>query len=221
MEALCEFCGVVRALVYCKSDCARLCLPCDEGVHSANYLSRRHPRSLVCDSCYSQSAVAHCLDDKMSLCQGCDWNRNGCFGLGHRRQALNCYSGCPSLAEFSRMFPFVFDATSSGGFDNDLGSFNTLARNDSCTSKSFEQLDNEGSFDLVANKLNESEPCAKYEPWMGQPSMIPPNPNYMPYCKDQPFLLPLDSNLPKVLPFIDFFMVRNIWISIPLMMHSS
>lgn len=43
MEPLCEFCGVARAVVYCKSDSARLCLNCDVSVHSANSLSLRHP----------------------------------------------------------------------------------------------------------------------------------------------------------------------------------
>ncbi|KAJ6734343.1 ZINC FINGER PROTEIN CONSTANS-LIKE 10 [Salix purpurea] len=54
MESVCDFCGVARAVVYCKPDSARLCLHCDGCVHSANFLSRRHPRSLLCDKCSSQ-----------------------------------------------------------------------------------------------------------------------------------------------------------------------
>ncbi|KAG8364613.1 hypothetical protein BUALT_Bualt18G0015700 [Buddleja alternifolia] len=70
---ICGHCGAARALVYCKSDAARLCLRCDASVHSANALSCRHPRSLLCDKCYSQAAVMRCLDDKLSLCQACDF----------------------------------------------------------------------------------------------------------------------------------------------------
>ncbi|KAK2656607.1 hypothetical protein Ddye_009659 [Dipteronia dyeriana] len=70
MEPLCEYCGVATALVYCKSDLARLCLRCDGYVHSANFLSSRHNRSLLCDKCNSQPAIFRCMDDRISLCQG-------------------------------------------------------------------------------------------------------------------------------------------------------
>ncbi|XVF44529.1 hypothetical protein PTKIN_Ptkin02bG0131200 [Pterospermum kingtungense] len=119
MEPLCDFCRRVRAVVYCKSDSAQLCLRCDGCVHSANLLSRRHARSLLCEKCNSQSALVRCLDEKLSLCQDCDWNGNGCSTLGHRREALNCYTGCPSLAEFRRIWSSVLDASSPGTCDAD------------------------------------------------------------------------------------------------------
>ncbi|KAF4382618.1 hypothetical protein F8388_015446 [Cannabis sativa] len=107
MEPLCDFCEVVRAVIYCKSDLARLCLQCDVCVHSANLLSRRHERSLLCDNCNRQAAMVRCVDEKMSLCESCDWSYGGgsCSATGHRhRQPMYSYTGCPSLAEFSNIF---------------------------------------------------------------------------------------------------------------------
>ena len=217
MEPLCECCGVVRAVVYCESDSARLCLDCDVCVHGANFLSLRHLRSLLCDKCNSQAAIVHCMEDKISLCPGCDWNQNTCSVLGHRRQALNCYKGCPSFTELPSFFSFgLDDGSSSGGLDHGCGSLDTLPKSDSSNNKCLEQLDNnDGSFGLVGGKLKETEPCVKYEPWMEQSSSstIPLNPNYMPYTRDQAIFLPQDSNLPKVLRSTRFyFLVSSICI---------
>ncbi|KAA0042429.1 hypothetical protein IC582_025550 [Cucumis melo] len=106
MEPLCEFCGVVRAVVYCKSDSARLCLHCDGRVHSANSLSRRHLRSLLCDNCNAQPAIVRCMDDKLSLCQSCDWNNNPNPNPNAPPPShiLHSYSGCPSMPDFSRFW---------------------------------------------------------------------------------------------------------------------
>jgi len=52
--------------------------------------------------------------------------------------------------------------------------------------------------------LDEIESCVIYEPWMGQSQIIPSNPNYTPFCKDEAFFFPQDSNQPKVLPSTDF-----------------
>ena len=196
MEPLCEFCWAVRAVVYCKADSARLCLHCDGCVHTANSLSRRHSRSLLCDKCNSQPAMIRCMDHKLSSCQGCDWNPNDCSALGHRRLTLNSYTGSPSLAEFSRIWSFVFDVNSSHGGWEFVG---TLPKSESCTSQCLEQPDhNGGSFGLMSEKLDEIESCFRYEPWMGQCHIIPSNPNYTPFCKEEAFFLPRDSNQPKV-----------------------
>lgn len=200
MEPLCDLCAVVRAVVYCNSDSARLCLNCDGCVHSANALSRRHSRSLLCDKCNSQPAIARCMYDKMSLCQSCDWNQNGCSILGHRRQALSSYTGCPSSAEFSKLWSSVLDASSSSGLDiTGCGSFSTLPKNDNSSSKCLEQPDNDSSYGLVISKLNDIEPFVKHEPWMGQSSnLMPPNPTYLSTSRDQPLFFPPDLDLPKV-----------------------
>ncbi|KAG7987921.1 hypothetical protein I3843_03G158200 [Carya illinoinensis] len=197
MEPLCEFCRVARAVVYCKSDLACLCLHCDGCVHSANSLSRRHMRSLLCEKCYSQPAIVRCMDDKMSLCQGCDWNGSECSRLGHRCHPLNCYTGCPSLEELSRIWSSLPDIPPSSGFDSGWEHVSTLPIDENCISNCLEQRENEGSFGLVASKLNELEPCSKSDPWMELSSVIQPNPNSMPRCRDQAPLFPEESSLPK------------------------
>ncbi|CAL0328965.1 unnamed protein product [Lupinus luteus] len=206
MEPLCEFCGIIRAMVYCKSDSARLCMNCDVSVHGANSLSYRHSRSILCNKCNSQTGIVYCMDEKMSLCQSCDWNHKGCSLLGHKRQALESYSGCPSLTELPSFLSFVIDAISScgGGLDHGWGSHSATlsSKNDTGTSKSFEQDqpnndDAVDTFDLVSGKLNEIEESVKPEPWIEQPTTIPPpNPNYAPpYIMDQTIFCPQDSNL--------------------------
>ncbi|KAL2331813.1 hypothetical protein Fmac_019394 [Flemingia macrophylla] len=199
MEPLCVFCGLVRAVVYCKSDSARLCLNCDGCVHSANSLSRRHLRSLLCDKCNSEPALIRCVDHKLSSCQGCDWNPNDCAVLGHRRLTLNCYSGCPSLEEFCKIWSFVFDGNPSF---YSWDSHGNLPKSGSCNSLCPEQPDHNAasaSFGLVGEKLDEIESSVRYKPWMGQSQIIPSNPNYNTrYCKDQALFLSQDSNQPKL-----------------------
>ncbi|XP_059663730.1 zinc finger protein CONSTANS-LIKE 9-like [Cornus florida] len=105
----CDFCGEERSMVYCRSDAACLCLSCDRNVHSANALSRRHSRTLVCEKCKSQPAIVRCVEENISLCQNCDWigHAGSNSGSEHKRQTINCYSGCPSAAELSRIWSFV------------------------------------------------------------------------------------------------------------------
>lgn len=100
-------------MVYCRSDAAYLCLSCDRNVHSANPLSKRHMRTLVCDNCNSQPALVRCVDEKQSLCQNCDWvGHNGANmdASTHSRQTLNCYSGCPSAIELSSIWSFMSES---------------------------------------------------------------------------------------------------------------
>ncbi|KAE9456172.1 hypothetical protein C3L33_11926, partial [Rhododendron williamsianum] len=165
MEPLCEFCWVVRAVVYCKSDSARLCLNCDNCVHSSNHLSRRHNRSLICDKCNSQPANVRCVLHKMSLCQDCDCNGNGCSGPGHLRQTLSSYSGCPSLGEFSRIWSSVLNGPPPfDGFDP-----LSMPLNENCVDLSLEQKSNEGSVGLQGYsgykslELNEGEDLNAYD----------------------------------------------------------
>ncbi|KAL8474062.1 hypothetical protein ACS0TY_030784 [Phlomoides rotata] len=116
MGYLCDFCGEQRSTVYCRSDAASLCLSCDCTVHSANALSRRHPRTLVCERCNSQPAFVRCVEEKISLCQNCDWlaHVGSNISPSHKRQAINCYSGCPSASELSGIWPFLLDFPSVG-----------------------------------------------------------------------------------------------------------
>lgn len=108
MGQLCDFCGEQRSIVHCRSDAACLCLSCDRNVHSANALSKRHLRTLVCERCHCQPAVVRCIEEKISLCQNCNWSGHAAPAspMDHKRQTINCYSGCPSAAEFSRIWSF-------------------------------------------------------------------------------------------------------------------
>lgn len=102
--------------MYCRSDAACLCLSCDRNVHSANALSKRHSRTLLCERCNSQPACVRCAEERVSLCQNCDWIGHGASTSAstHKRQPLNCYSGCPSAAELSSIWSFVLDFPSGG-----------------------------------------------------------------------------------------------------------
>lgn len=112
MGYICDFCGEQRSVVHCRSDAASLCLSCDRNVHSANALSRRHSRTLLCERCNSQPAFVRCIEEKVSLCPNCDWIAHN--GSAHKRQAVNCYSGCPSSAELSTIWPFFAEVPTVG-----------------------------------------------------------------------------------------------------------
>ncbi|XP_059282848.1 zinc finger protein CONSTANS-LIKE 9 [Lycium ferocissimum] len=115
MGYTCEFCGEQRSIVYCRSDAACLCLSCDRNVHSANALSQRHSRTLVCERCNSQPAIFRCVEEKVSLCQNCDWIAHASSSSStHKREALSCYTGCPSAAELSTNWSFLLDDPSVG-----------------------------------------------------------------------------------------------------------
>ncbi|GER33563.1 zinc finger protein CONSTANS-LIKE protein [Striga asiatica] len=120
MGYLCDFCGEQRSMVYCRSDSASLCLSCDRNVHSANALSKRHLRTLICERCNSQPAFVRCAQEKVSLCQNCDWSGHAgpSTGPSHKRQAIHCYTGCPSASELSEMWSFLLDS----GCEQGMGS---------------------------------------------------------------------------------------------------
>ncbi|KAL0319816.1 UNVERIFIED_CONTAM: Zinc finger protein CONSTANS-LIKE 12 [Sesamum radiatum] len=181
-EASCEFLWVARAVVYCKPDEARLCLQCDGCVHSANALSRRHLRSIICDKCVSQAATVRCLDEKLSLCEACD---SCCFGMEHRRVKLSFYSGCPTLAEFSKIWASVVDSTTP----QEVGVGDARASSPS---------------GMVANRLNEMASGMKFGPWVGVPPLPPPqltsNCMTSSFNRDHLPFLSQGSTIPKACP---------------------
>lgn len=120
MGCFCDFCGEQRPIVYCRSDVASLCLSCDRNIHSANALSRRHSRTLVCERCNSQPASVRCIEERITLCQNCDWIGHSNFPSDKRR-AVNCYSGCPSSAELSSIWSFLLDLPSVGDPTSEQG----------------------------------------------------------------------------------------------------
>ena len=104
----CDFCGDQIAVLYCRADSAKLCLFCDQQVHSANALSRKHIRSQICDNCSSEPVSVRCCTDNLVLCQDCDWDAHGSCSVSaaHDRNPVEGFSGCPSAAELSAIWGF-------------------------------------------------------------------------------------------------------------------
>ncbi|OIW05385.1 hypothetical protein TanjilG_28850 [Lupinus angustifolius] len=131
-------------MVYCRSDAACLCLSCDRNVHSANALSKRHSRTLLCERCSSQPAFVRCAEEKVSLCQNCDWLGHGLTTSysTHKRETINCYSGCPSSEELSSIWSLVLDIPSMSGStcEQELGS---MSINENSNKSSWVPLENQ------------------------------------------------------------------------------
>ncbi|KAG7569022.1 B-box-type zinc finger [Arabidopsis thaliana x Arabidopsis arenosa] len=102
----CEFCGERTAVLFCRADTAKLCLPCDQHVHSANLLSRKHVRSQICDNCSKEPVAVRCFTDNLVLCQECDWDVHGSCSssAAHERSAVEGFSGCPSVLELAAVW---------------------------------------------------------------------------------------------------------------------
>ncbi|KAK6921688.1 CCT domain [Dillenia turbinata] len=105
MEKFCEYCTALRPVVYCKADAAQLCLSCDSKVHSANTLSNRHLRTLLCESCRNRPASVKCLVHQLFMCQGCDRSLHG-LSSQHQRRGISSYIGCPSAKDFAALWGF-------------------------------------------------------------------------------------------------------------------
>jgi hypothetical protein len=76
----CDFCAGMPAVVYCRADSARLCLPCDRHVHGANTVCTRHARAPLCAA------------PGGFLCGDCDFED---------RAAVQGYTGCPSIRDLA------------------------------------------------------------------------------------------------------------------------
>ncbi|KAK4357673.1 hypothetical protein RND71_023283 [Anisodus tanguticus] len=95
----CDFCNQHIAVLYCRADTAKLCLFCDQLVHSANDLSKKHLRSQICDNCGSEPVSIRCATDNLILCQECDWDAHA--SCAHDRTPVEGFSGCPSASELA------------------------------------------------------------------------------------------------------------------------
>uniref|UniRef100_A0A0A9DY16 CCT domain-containing protein n=1 Tax=Arundo donax TaxID=35708 RepID=A0A0A9DY16_ARUDO len=103
--APCDFCTGLPAVVYCRADSARLCLPCDRHVHGANTVSTRHARAPLCAACHAAPAAfrrgAGCGG---FFCANCDFDqrhRDSEPQPLHDRAAVEGYTGCPSIGELA------------------------------------------------------------------------------------------------------------------------
>ncbi|KAF8760553.1 hypothetical protein HU200_010023 [Digitaria exilis] len=104
----CDFCTGLPPVVYCRADSARLCLPCDRHVHGANTVSTRHARAPLCSACRAAAAAFRRDGGRRFLCANCDFEEGRQRGGGgdpprpvHDRGAVECYDGCPSVAELA------------------------------------------------------------------------------------------------------------------------
>ncbi|XP_011036147.1 PREDICTED: zinc finger protein CONSTANS-LIKE 14-like isoform X2 [Populus euphratica] len=104
----CDFCSEQAAVLYCRADSAKLCLFCDQHVHSANLLSRKHVRSQICDNCSSEPVSFRCSTDNLVLCQECDWDAHGSCSVSasHDRTTVEGFSGCPSALDLASIWGF-------------------------------------------------------------------------------------------------------------------
>ncbi|MCL7021523.1 hypothetical protein MKW94_016567 [Papaver nudicaule] len=196
MNLLCQLCGIEKALVYCTPDEARLCLQCDTAVHSANALSLRHLRGIMCDRCYSRPASIRCLENTFSFCEICRSNQKGCLVPSHHHVQLQWYRLCPSVSEFFKLFPFAFDASFLKGVDSAAllsVSGGMLSTIDQCVSNGWDSGANGNS---VANILNELGPCTKFEPCIDPPTAFENTTSSMSYNKNQPDFFQKDTDLP-------------------------
>ncbi|KAL8549542.1 hypothetical protein ACS0TY_008394 [Phlomoides rotata] len=156
MEKRCEFCKALSPAVYCKSDAALLCLSCDAKVHSANALSFRHPRTLVCDSCRYRPSLVRCLDHEMFMCQGCDAGHHAL--LHHRRKVVGCYVGCPSAKDLAQLWGFDLKQLDNNCFESEGGTSTRKAKviNDDRSQKSSYLILVQQILDLERLQLSDS-----------------------------------------------------------------
>ncbi|KAL8121424.1 hypothetical protein AgCh_018232 [Apium graveolens] len=95
----CDHCNSEAAALYCRADSAKLCVMCDQHVHSANPLSLKHIRSQICDNCHSQPVSFLCVSDNLFLCQDCDSDAHS--SINHNRLPVDGFTGCPSPSQLA------------------------------------------------------------------------------------------------------------------------
>lgn len=106
MLAPCDFCNTKLAVLYCQPDYAKLCLFCDQRVHTDNALSLKHVRSQICENCVTEPVSVRCSTENLMLCQGCDWDSHSNCSVSclHERFPVEGFSGCPSVIELAAFF---------------------------------------------------------------------------------------------------------------------
>ncbi|KAG8076472.1 hypothetical protein GUJ93_ZPchr0006g44745 [Zizania palustris] len=93
VDAPCDSCRELRALVHCAQHDARLCLLCDLAAHAA---APSHQRAPLCDSCYA--APADVCGDDLALCAVC-----AADAARHCHRPAATYTGFPAAAELARI----------------------------------------------------------------------------------------------------------------------
>ncbi|KAL5217149.1 hypothetical protein ABZP36_017833 [Zizania latifolia] len=117
--ATCDYCDGAAAVVYCRADAARLCLPCDRHVHGANAVCSRHTRAPLCAACGAAGAVFRRAATDF-LCSNCDFvrhrdGRHGDQAPLHDRCMVQGYTGCPSAHDLAALLGVVeFEKPAAG-----------------------------------------------------------------------------------------------------------
>ncbi|MED6174849.1 hypothetical protein PIB30_072920 [Stylosanthes scabra] len=122
----CDYCDSKTAVLFCRADSAKLCLSCDQHVHSANALSLKHVRSQICDNCRNEPAAVRCATDNLVLCSDCDsdaHNGSSVASSHHARHRLQGFSGCPPALEIAAALgiELKFNSSCNGGSGNETG----------------------------------------------------------------------------------------------------
>ncbi|KAK2415202.1 zinc finger protein CONSTANS-LIKE [Trifolium repens] len=105
MSFPCDYCDTRSAVLYCKPDSAKLCLVCDQHVHSANALALKHVRYQICQNCKNDAASVRCFTENLVQCHRCDWDAHGGDSSSssshyhHNLRRLDGLTGCPSVQE--------------------------------------------------------------------------------------------------------------------------
>ncbi|XP_050371870.1 zinc finger protein CONSTANS-LIKE 14-like [Argentina anserina] len=100
----CDFCSERTAVLYCKADSAKLCLFCDQHVHGANSLSKKHVRSQICENCASEPVAVRCSTDNLALCHDCDFDAHASCSAAHHRTPVEGFSGCPTPLKLAELW---------------------------------------------------------------------------------------------------------------------
>ena len=119
----CDFCNQETAVLYCRADTAKLCITCDQHVHSANTLSKKHQRFPLCDTCGSEYASVKYITRNLFICQDCNSDLINNVGFSSDDQtSVECFSGCPSSSELSVVLglDLAFDMMMMIGYGYDL-----------------------------------------------------------------------------------------------------
>lgn len=173
----CDYCGEANAVLYCRADSAKLCLPCDHHVHSANALSKKHVRSQLCDSCKDEPVIVYCAADDAVLCQECDWETHGGASTGHhQRHSIEGFTGCPSAEILATKWGFDLSDKSLNNSASPLGLTDPQCGN----SLVWGTLDD--SLDCIVSGRMKADPV---DSWLCTPSsalqdVLVPNPNLGP-----------------------------------------
>lgn len=115
----CDFCNSKPAVLYCRADSAKLCLFCDQQVHSANTLSLKHIRFRICDGCKTRPAAFLNSGDNLLLCSECD--PESAVSVSDRT-VVEGFSGCPSVPELISLLGFDSKPRNSVNWGSGSGS---------------------------------------------------------------------------------------------------